>query len=482
MINVRRLRESDPQSAATDWTPSLPSHRHGQTKHKLLTEGIITDIDRGTLAPGAQLPTHRDLAHRLGVSVQTVSFSYKEAERRGYLRSEVGRGTFVRTRITEQADRFILDRNHDSLLDLSIVRAAYLDAHEQAARALMAEFADSDNSVWMRPCRPVAGLDRHREMARIWLAGLGVAAKPERILITNGAAHAVFLALATVVRPGDLVLTETLTDHGVIGLANLLGFTLRGLATDQEGILPEAFDAACAGADVTALVLIPTLGNPTSHVASGERRERIAAIARRHGIYVIEDEVYKPLFTETLPSITGMLPDLGFFATSFTKSVMTGLRTGYLVVPPQFTIRAASILRATSWSGVPAMAEMAARWIGSGTADELVRLQRVEMRARQAIVHDVLRPFIAGGHECSLSAWLRVPARWTEEALVRELASRGIAVTASDPFVVGGGPPGNGIRICVGGRYSHERLRGALETISATFSQVPPLNDTGLIA
>ena len=62
--------------------------------------------------------------------------------------------------------------------------------------------------------------------------------QPDRILITNGTAHAIFLALATVVRPGDVVLTEELTDHGVIGLANVLGFTLRGLPTDREGLLP----------------------------------------------------------------------------------------------------------------------------------------------------------------------------------------------------------------------------------------------------
>src|SRR5581483_895544 len=120
---------------------------------------------------------------------------------------------------------FMLDRNPRDLADLSIVRAAWLDVHEQAARRLMAELAGSDNSAWMRPCRPIAGLDRHRDAARHWLARLGVEAPPDRILITNGAAQAIFLALATVVRPGDVVLTENLTDHGVIGLANVLGFT-----------------------------------------------------------------------------------------------------------------------------------------------------------------------------------------------------------------------------------------------------------------
>lgn len=133
------------------WTPSLSTERNEATKHKLITDGIISDIDRGILGPNTRLPTHRELARRLGVSVQTVSIGYREAERRGYLRSEVGRGTFVRDRVTERASQFMLDRSAEDVADLSIVRAAYLPTHEGAVHALMTELAGADNSPWMRP-------------------------------------------------------------------------------------------------------------------------------------------------------------------------------------------------------------------------------------------------------------------------------------------------------------------------------------------
>lgn len=470
-----------------NWRPALAldkgaTDRRGATKHKLLTDAIIADVDAGRLKGGQRLPTHRDLAQLLGVSVQTVSISYKEAERRGYLHSEVGRGTFVRDRVTERAGRLILDRSPGGVIDLSIVRAAYTETHEQAARALMAELAKDDNSAWMRPCRPIAGLDRHRDAARRWLAGLGVDAPPDRILITNGAAHAIFLALATVVRPGDVVLTENLTDHGVIGLANVLGFTLRGLPTDREGILPEAFDAACHGGSIAALVCIPSFGNPTSHLAGAVRRRAIADIARRRGVFVIEDEVYKPLLDTELPSIAAMLPELGFFATSFTKSVMTGLRVGYLVVPPQFSLRAASILRVSCWSGVPVVAEMATRWIDNGDAQRLLAVQRAEIRTRQAIAQEVLGSLVAGAHPLSLSLWLSVPEHWTEDALIRALAARSVAVTPSDPFVAGPERFAHGVRVCIGGRLTHELLRHAAETIRATCAQLPPVNELAGLA
>ncbi|MGG2478949.1 GntR family transcriptional regulator, partial [Rhizobium sp. BR5] len=81
------------------------------TKHSALTERIIADIDAGVLKPMDRMPTHRDLARELGLSVQTVSLSYKEAERRGYLSGEIGRGTFVKTRVTDRAGRMMLDHS-----------------------------------------------------------------------------------------------------------------------------------------------------------------------------------------------------------------------------------------------------------------------------------------------------------------------------------------------------------------------------------
>lgn len=474
------LRQADrPNDTPVEWHPVLTKQR-GETKHSALTGRIIADIDAGVLKPMDRMPTHRDLARELAISVQTVSLGYKEAERLGYLSGEIGRGTFVKARVTERAGRLMLDRNPDEAIDLSIVRGVYTEAHEEASRAALAALAAGDNSIFMRPCRPIAGLDHHREAARVWLKPLGVDVPVERILVTNGAAHGLFLALTCIIRAGDIVLTENLTDHGVIGLANILGFSLKGLPTDEEGLLPDAFEAACKAGSVRALVLIPTLNNPTSHVSGPERRQAIAEIAQRYGVFVVEDEVYKPLIDVELPSITEMLPNLGFFVTSFTKTVLTGLRVGYLVVPPHYSIRAASILRVTSWSGTYLPAEIATRWIEDGTASHLLSVQRDEARARQRIVADALGPYVASSHPLSLCAWLSVPAPWTEDGLVRSLADRGVAVTPSDPFIAGPNH-GGGIRICLGGQLSHIALGKVLATVRRTFDQLPPVFDIGAI-
>jgi DNA-binding transcriptional regulator YhcF (GntR family) len=62
------------------------------------SDAIAQDVSSGVLAEGAKLPTHRELAGRLGVTVGTVTRGYAEAERRGLTVAEVGRGTYVRSR------------------------------------------------------------------------------------------------------------------------------------------------------------------------------------------------------------------------------------------------------------------------------------------------------------------------------------------------------------------------------------------------
>jgi len=186
------------------------------------------------------------------------------------------------------------------------------------------------------------------------------------------------------------------------------------------------------------------------------------------------------LIEEDLPSITEMLPDLGFFVTSFTKAVLTGLRVGYLVVPPAYSIRAASILRVSSWSGTYLTGEIATRWVENGTAQRLVEIQRDEARARQAIASEILGDHIASSHPLSLCAWLKVPPYWTEDGLVRSLTNQNVAVTPSEPFIAGPGH-GGGIRICLGGRMNHASLARALTIVRQAFEQLPPVYDIGAI-
>src|SRR3546814_10515496 len=98
-------------------------------------------------------------------SVQTVSNAYKELERDGLIRCEVGRGSFVSRSMTEQVSAYMLDYSERSIADFSTSRIIHTPEHEQAWRETCAELGREDDQPWMRDCRPIAGFERHRVAA-----------------------------------------------------------------------------------------------------------------------------------------------------------------------------------------------------------------------------------------------------------------------------------------------------------------------------
>ena len=136
----------------------------------------------------------------------------------------------------------------------------------------------------------------------------------------------------------------------------------------------------------------PNLNNPTVSLMPDSRRQEIAEIARRFGVHIIEDDVYGPLLggSHARP-LSSYAPELSFYCTSMTKSVLTGLRVGYLAMPKRLALRTESILRVNSWMATPLVAEIASRWINDGRA-----AQRLHDRVRHLGLRHLLLGDLTG--------------------------------------------------------------------------------------
>ncbi|TKT78319.1 PLP-dependent aminotransferase family protein [Aquamicrobium sp. LC103] len=454
------------------WTPVLDTKQHGG-KSKALLRALSQAIENGELSFGERLPPQRDLAHALNLSFQTVNTAYREAQMAGLIQSVVGRGSFVNARGSSGTGSFILAPGPGDQIDLSVTFLAHHPDLDRMFHETISSISQERSPAWMYQSRPVAGAHAHVAAGLDWLRGMNAGATMDRLFIVNGATHGVFLALSAVAKAGDTVLTENLTENGTIGAAHILGLELHGVESDEQGIIPEALEEACRRhRRVAALVWVPTFGNPTAHLAGPRRREQIAEIADRYDIAVIEDEVYKPLVDADLPAITTMLPKKGFFTTSFTKSVMTGLRVGYLVTPGPYTYRVASAMRCTTWSCAPLMSELATRWLADGDIDDIIRIRRTEAVARQELVSKYLEKHVRGSHPLAPYCWLKIPEGWTETSLAAELQERKILINTSAPFAID--PDAEpGIRVSLSGAPDRQTLERALTIIRDTFEKLP---------
>ena len=180
--------------------------------------------------------THRELAWQLGVTVGTVTRAYQEAERRGLVSGEVGRGGFLRDPLAGR--RAAVTAGERGPLDLQGAvppRVCNLADFDQALMRLMADPQRLDHLDYP----PVAGLPEHRDMARSWLRRAGVDVATSQVALTAGAQHGLLAILGTVARAGETLLVEPLTYPTVQPIARQLGLRLEPLRADDEGILPD---------------------------------------------------------------------------------------------------------------------------------------------------------------------------------------------------------------------------------------------------
>lgn len=455
----------------TNWLPQLDAGI--RPRYLALANAIAADIEAGRLPPGARLPTHRNLAYRLGISVHTVSNAYAELDRRGHVIGQVGRGTFVTfsARPDLQEPGFILGRRESQLVDMSILRPAVGPIHAERIRDVLNRVALDQEYSSLLACRPIAGLDHHRVAGATWVNKHGHSVGPERVMLVNGCAHGLLVALATLTKPGDIVATEALTDHGLIALAGVLHFRLRGIEYDEHGIVPDALERAGHASDIKVLVLTPNYANPIATVMPEDRRRQIARIARRQEIIIVEDDVFGPLLPHPVPPVAAFDPNRALYITSFTKTLVSGLRVGYMVAPEDLMPRLETRLRASSWMATPLVAEIATRWIEDGTAGELMIWQQTEMRERLEILHRHLPGHTYQAKPNTPHVFLDLPSTWRPANFATHARLQQVAVTPAEPFVVGESPEPQAIRITLGAATSKRQLDVGLKRLDKLLSE-----------
>jgi DNA-binding transcriptional MocR family regulator len=445
----------------TSWVPDLTAHEG--PRYLAIVEALAGDVTAGVLGPGARMPTHRDLADRLGMTVGTVSRAYAEAARRGLVSGEVGRGTFVRSRSLPSLG---VETRPSGFLDLSQNHPPPEGGDFRAAlESTLVALARQSDLGPLVDYPADAGNPADREAGAEWIARTGLAATPDRVLVCAGSQHGLTAVLATLLGPGDLLLTEELTYPGLKAVAGLLHLRLQGLAMDAHGLRPDAFEEACRNGAPRAVYTIPTIQNPTACIMPEERRREIAAIARAHAVPIVEDDIHALLPEERPRPIAAFAPELSYYVMSTSKTLMPGLRIAYALVPEAMVARLAASLRASAWSAAPLMAALASSWIRDGTADVIVQERRREAAARQVLVRECLPGADYAAHPCGYYAWLRLPAPWRADGFAADLKARGILVTPPEAFVVGRGPVPHAVRLCLGAPRTREELVRGLTAV-----------------
>ena len=447
--------------------------RHSGPRYRALAEAIGAAVRTGRLDAGARLPTQRELAHRLGVTVGTVGRAYELAARQGWIRCEVGRGSFVQPPERPLGRLLPSDAAADPPLDLRINGPSPLALDAALAESLRALMAESVGRAMLRRYAPGAGLAAHRAAAAQWLRGLGVPADAERVLLIGGAQAGLHLTLAALARPGDAVLVEELAYPGLRDLGAVLRLRLEPVAIDAAGMRADALVEAVATSGARLVVVVPDLHNPTTALMPAARREALVEIAQRADLLLIEDAVYRPLTPATLPALAALAPERTVHLASLSKGILPGLRMGVLAAPARLVTSLTELIHATRIGESPLLAELFARWSAAGLLHEAATAQRACADERQARARARLTGLNLRTEPGALHAWLELPAGWTGAEAARRLEAQGLLVAPAELFSFTRRPPPAALRLALGWPAELADLDRALDMLAGTLAAPP---------
>ena len=390
-----------------DFGAQEPLHRQIYAK---LRDAILA----GQIAPGAQIPSSRELARELRVGRNTVLNAVEQLITEGYLQGEQGSGTYVRRAFPEEttrAPRLAAARTplRKTLAPLSPrVRALAAITGLQPPTGKPKPFVPCVPAVdafpfalwgklvqkhWRRhPSHllgfedPAGYLPLRRAIADYLIAARAVRCEPDQVIVVAGAQQALDLVARVLIEPGDAVWIEEPGYQGVRATFAFAGAQLIPVPVDDEGLNVQAGVTRAAAARL--VYVTPSHQFPLGHTMSLARRLELLAWSKRARAWIVEDDYdseYRYI-SRPIPALQGLAKhDQVLYVGTLSKVLYPSLRLGYLVVPSAL-VEVFTTAR-TIASGAPSLVDQAvlAEFIADGHLGRHIRRMRGLYHERRAV-------------------------------------------------------------------------------------------------
>jgi DNA-binding transcriptional MocR family regulator len=469
-------------------------------RYEALAELLATDIRNGRLAPGTRLPSIRKLKALHGVSPSTVFNAYYRLEDLGLVRAHERSGYFVAgsgktvlrepepsssTHLSAEVDISQLvfsvlgamqDRN---ILPLgSAFPSPRLFPLPRLAKSLAtsARFIDPRETVASLP----PGYSSLRQQIALRYLGMGMPQAAEQVIITNGALEALNLCLSAVACPGDLIAIESPGFYAAAqALERMKMKAIEIPVHPKEGVDLAALERALHAHPIKACWFMTSFQNPMGTTMSDEAKQALVGLLARHGIPLIEDDVYAELYfgdRQPLPAKAYDKNGLVMHCSSFSKCLAPGYRIGW-VAPGRFGKEIAQLkLMTTLSASLPAQAAIA-DYLQTGGYDKHLRRLRHALEAQLSSLIDAIHRYFPADVRVSRPRggyflWVEFHAGFDTLQLHRLAVAQGISI-APGPIFSASRQYRNCIRLNFGSPWRPE-FEQALATLGALIRSIYP--------
>ncbi len=294
---------------------STQNHTSRRPLYRKIADDIALQISGGKYKPGQRIPSIRHYATLFGCNKLTVQKAFALLRRQGLIENRVGSGSYVRYPEELGSAGEVFDFKTD-----------YIEVGFFPYRRVQEVCNELFNSEKARALAPV-DVKGDAELIRVLSRLYHVPA--DRMIIISGAQQGLdLIAKLYSFRITDKILFEDPTYPGAISLFKARHF----VRYRAEGPDPDELDHKL-NHEIKLFYSMPAVHNPTGRSYSRQVREAVAARARRHGFYIIEDDYLSEFADSNLPRFLDLVPQNTIYIKSLSQTTVAGLRLGFMVVP-----------------------------------------------------------------------------------------------------------------------------------------------------
>lgn len=271
------------------------------------------------------------------------------------------------------------------------------------------------------------------------------------VLVTTGSEQALDLVGKAFIDPGDTVLVEQPTYLCALDVFRSYGAKFAGVEMDEQGMKMDSLEETLkAHPEAKLIYTVPNFQNPTGRTMAVDRRKKLAELAAKYNVLVLEDNPYGEIrfAGNHVPAVksfdkTGHV----FYMSTFSKTLAPGFRLGWVVAAEE-VVNKLTVLKQSADLHTDNLAQYAVvEFLENNNLDAHVeKISALYGKRKQLMVEGIKQYFPAGvkytDPEGGMFLWVEVPGVDDTVELFKECLKHNVAFVPGDPFFAGKPQPG----------------------------------------
>lgn len=422
-------------------------------KYITIAQQIIASIEENKIEANSKLPSLRVFCQLHKISMTTALACYRYLEHHGYVIAEYKKGYYVQKPFAVKRDANF--PAFQSSISTNALRPE-LPSDEIGTYSLATAQIDAkliDDNLLKRSLKAITkqtdfklnydeiqGNYRLRCQLSGHFTKQGFSCLPQELVITHGCLDAVLIALECVSKPGDVIAISSPCYSGLLDILAILDRAILEIPSTENGIELVQLEQAMQENKITACLLTANHQNPTGHCLSNRQKQDLVALATKHHIPIIEDDVFRELSHQrTIPLPMKYFDRQGwvFWCCSVSKTLAPGLRIGWCL-PGRFKEKFMHQRRVRTLGHNQPMQLTLADYIANGYYETHIKKINRALTVHCADYIKFLEQHLPEQSEIftpngGLVLWIRIP-KTNAEKLAATLLQHGIHIKSGNLF------------------------------------------------